>query len=309
MFTLFTTPKPFRGHIATIQRNAIRSWTLLRPKPEIIVFGDEAGVAEIAHELGLPHVPDVARNEYGTPLLSDIFAKAQSMASQKLLCFINADIILMNDTVEAARRIPFPQFLMSGQRWEVAINEDWEYSAGWEGRLRLYVQEHGRLRGPDAMDYFIFPGSLNVELPPFAVGRIGWDNWFVSYARNRKIPVVDASEAIMAVHQNHDYAHIRTDIADEPGGMQAWARGPEARRNLEIAGYADVLEGVYAGLYTLQDATWRFTAQGDIKPLPLHRGSPYKRLKRFLLVLPVVGNIMRYIKKTSFRRSRGGVSG
>jgi hypothetical protein len=308
MFTLFTTPKPFRGHIATIQRNAIRSWTLLRPQPEIIVFGDEEGAAEIAHKLGLRHVADVARNEYGTPLLSDLFAKARGMANHELLCFINADIILMSDVVAAIQRVPFPQFLMSGQRWEVDIDQDWDYSAGWEGRLRAYVHESGRLRAPNAMDYFVFPGNLEIELPPFAVGRIGWDNWFISYARKRKVAVIDASEAVMAVHQNHDYAHIRGDTAGEPGGMQAWTQGPEARRNMEIAGYADVLEGVYAELRTLQDATWRFTAQGDVKPLPLYRGSLYTRLKRFFLALPGVGNIMRYIKKTSFRRAGDGVS-
>lgn len=31
MITLFTTAKPFRGHDGIIQRNALRSWTLLRP--------------------------------------------------------------------------------------------------------------------------------------------------------------------------------------------------------------------------------------------------------------------------------------
>jgi hypothetical protein len=29
MLTFFTTAKPFRGHSETIQRNALKSWTLL----------------------------------------------------------------------------------------------------------------------------------------------------------------------------------------------------------------------------------------------------------------------------------------
>ena len=28
MLTIFTTPKPFRGHIGIIQRNALKSWTI-----------------------------------------------------------------------------------------------------------------------------------------------------------------------------------------------------------------------------------------------------------------------------------------
>ena len=51
MFTIFTIPKPFQGHIGTIQRNAIQSWTLLHPRPEIILFGSEAGTAQVAAEL------------------------------------------------------------------------------------------------------------------------------------------------------------------------------------------------------------------------------------------------------------------
>lgn len=40
--TIFAMPKPFGGHIATIQKNAIRSWARLRPA-QIILFGDEPG--------------------------------------------------------------------------------------------------------------------------------------------------------------------------------------------------------------------------------------------------------------------------
>ena len=34
MLTLVSTAKPFRGHFGLIQRNAIRSWAMLHPKPE-----------------------------------------------------------------------------------------------------------------------------------------------------------------------------------------------------------------------------------------------------------------------------------
>ena len=53
MLTLFTMPRLFRDHIAVIQRNAIRSWTLLRPRCEIILCGDDAGVASTAAELSV----------------------------------------------------------------------------------------------------------------------------------------------------------------------------------------------------------------------------------------------------------------
>ena len=53
MLTLFTIPKAFVGHIGDIQRNAIKSWTLLRPKCEVILLADDSGTSEVAEELGV----------------------------------------------------------------------------------------------------------------------------------------------------------------------------------------------------------------------------------------------------------------
>lgn len=297
MLTIFTIPKPFRGHIATIQRNAARSWALLRPQPEIIIFGDEEGTAEIARDLGLRHVPDVACNEYGTPLLSDVFSKAQGMASNELLCYVNADIILMGDFASAVQRIPFSPFLMAGQRWDIDIEQDWDYSPGWENRLREYVEQRGRLHPPQAIDYFAFPRNLELELPPFAVGRIGWDNWLIAHMRKRRIAVVDATEMIMAVHQNHDYSHIPVGTSGVKKGQEAWERGPEARRNIEITGHREFLEGDPTEKHTLEDANWRLTASGEVRPLSSRR-ELIRNLKR--LLPPAIRTPLRSIKHALF---------
>src|SRR3979411_2268445 len=124
MITLFATPKNFRGHIAMIQRNAIASWTRLTPRPEIFLFGDEQGTEEIAGELGIRHFPEVARNEFGTPLLGDLFRQAEQHASTPLLGYVNADIILTDDFIAALDRVRalYEKFMMVGQRWDL----DWE---------------------------------------------------------------------------------------------------------------------------------------------------------------------------------------
>jgi hypothetical protein len=53
MLTFFTTAKPFRGHDGITQKNALKSWTLLHPDVEVILFGNEDGAAEVAEELRL----------------------------------------------------------------------------------------------------------------------------------------------------------------------------------------------------------------------------------------------------------------
>ena len=84
--TIFATPKKFDGHIGVIQRNAITSWTHIQPKPEVILFGTEPGTAELAAELGLRHVSAVKCNEWGTPLVSDLFAQAEQLGSGSGVC-------------------------------------------------------------------------------------------------------------------------------------------------------------------------------------------------------------------------------
>jgi hypothetical protein len=232
VLTLFAIPKSFEGHIGIIQRNAITSWTLLRPQCEIILFGDDEGTGDVARELGVRHVPRVARNEWGTPLLNDIFEKAQKLATHDLCCFVNSDIIFMNDFMEAAQRLAAWKdcFLMAGRRWDLRVNDPLDFGLDWREKLRMQVARHGQLHSPAGIDYFLFKRGLWEDIPPFAIGRPAYDNWLLYHARSRGISLVDATRAVMAVHQNHDYpSHLQRER-----GVR-W-KSPEAKRNVELAG-------------------------------------------------------------------------
>jgi hypothetical protein len=107
LITFFSAPKPFAdAHIATIQCNAIQSWTLL-PDVEVLLIGAEKGLAGAAKELGVKHLPDVKCSQSGTPLISSMFQLARENSASDLLCIINTDMILMPDFLEAARRSLF----------------------------------------------------------------------------------------------------------------------------------------------------------------------------------------------------------
>src|SRR5512145_3128572 len=100
VLTIFTAPKPFTNpHIALIQRNAIRSWLALGPQVEVILIGEEEGLAEVAAEYGVRHLTNVERNANGTPLVSSMFALARQYSTSPLLACVNADILLMPDFV------------------------------------------------------------------------------------------------------------------------------------------------------------------------------------------------------------------
>src|SRR5438105_13578768 len=97
MLTIFAIPKDFKGQFEAIQLNAIQSWTLLEPRPEIILFGDDEGTAEVAARFGLRHVSSVERNEYGTPRVDRLFLAAQKVAANDLRSYIKPHIILAKE--------------------------------------------------------------------------------------------------------------------------------------------------------------------------------------------------------------------
>ena len=251
MLSIFSLPKPFKGHIGIIQRNAVASWVKLGSSCEIVLFGDEEGIADTAKEFGVRHVPDVARNEHGTPLLNDVFAKAERIGKHDLLCYLNGDIILGSDFIQAVNSVRTwtDKFLLVGECWDVRVDEKLPFeNLDWENHLRELVEQKGTSRGPWYIDYFAFNRGLYENLPPFAVGRAGFDNWLIWKARSAGAAVVDVTKAVKAVHQNHDYSHVA-------GGREWSYRGVEAKTNAQLAGGP-------AHLYMILDATHRLSTRG-----------------------------------------------
>jgi hypothetical protein len=217
VLTLFSVPKPFVGEIGEIQRRSLSSWKALGV--EVVLLGDEDGVAEAAGVAGVGHVPEIERTEHGTPRLDSAFREADRVAANPLRCFVNADVLFQDDLLPAVRVVEqaAPRFLLVGQ-----------------------TVENSKLRGAAALDYFVFPSDLYADVPPFAIGRACFDNWLVWRARQEGI-VVDATASVVAVHQPHGYDHL------EGGKLEAYY-GEEAARNLELAGGK-------SHLYTIHDAS------------------------------------------------------
>lgn len=244
-----------------IQRNAIKSWTLLSDV-EVILLGEEAGLAEAAYDLGVKHLPNVARNESGTPLISSMFQLAREKSTSDLLCIINADMILMHDFVEAARRSRLSQstldrgqrneFVLLSQRWDLDVTQTIEFTEGWQNLLRSIVHGQGQLHRPAGSDFFLFPKSCYLNIPNFTIGRAGWDNWMIYKARKEGWTVIDCTPSVMIVHQNHDYSHL-------PGGKPHYEH-PDTNENIRLAG------GQANIRYTILDSTHQLVDGKLIRP-------------------------------------------
>jgi hypothetical protein len=244
MLTIFAMPRAFEGPFDLIQRNAIISWTRLQPKCDIVLFGNDRGTPELAAELGLRHFPDVACNSHGTPLVSDLFEQAERAASADVLAYVNADIILLSDFMEALHvvRRDCKRFLLVGQRRNINLANAIDFNGNWEQRYRELGLKTGTLY--PGIDYFVYPRQFWSGIPAFALGRYHWDNWFLYAARLRKAPVIDATQRVLALHQNHP---VREDLI----------HGPESKQN-------SVLLGAAWNRFTTYDVTHQLTSSGLI---------------------------------------------
>lgn len=250
MLTLFTTLKPFTDpFIAMIQRNAIQSWLSLRPQCQIILLGKDRGVKEAAEEYNVLHIPEIRHNAQGLPFISSLFSEAQKNASFPYLCYLNGDIILMDNFLHAVKRVAAQQkrFLAVGRRWDLTIKNSLSFVRGWQGTLRRSVHKRGILHGNSGIDFFVFPKRTFSRIPDLVVGRGGWDNWMIYYARRNGIPVIDITEATTIIHQEHD----------TPGTRKKAKRfnDEDAKRNISLA-------GGYENLLTIRDADFILKKHG-----------------------------------------------
>jgi len=124
----------------------------------------------------------------------------------------------------------------------------------------------------------VFNRGLFTDLLPFALGRAAFDNWLLWRATVGGAALVDASSEVLAVHQNHDYAHHKQ------GQKGVW-EGPEARRNRELMETWD-------HCYFLTDASHRLTPSGlrrnraaEHRRRRLNRSALFQRGRRVRLAL------------------------
>jgi hypothetical protein len=250
VLTLFAIPKAFVGHTGVIQRNALRSWTLLRPAPEIILFGNDPGVAETAAEFGFQHVPKVGLNEFGTPLFSDMFAQAQRLAAHELLCHVNADIIVTGSLFLAIERLRerCGMFLMFCTPWNLRVDQEIGFGPDWEDQLRCRIQASGQPPKPAGVDTFLFPRGFYDRMPPFAVGRTVQDNWLLYRACRAGLSAVDATRFVLSVHQDHaGTTHYGSLLMND-----------QFRRNRQLAGR-------WASSFVAADLPYELMENGELR--------------------------------------------
>ena len=272
-----------------------------------MIAGMEKGIEEICKEFNLIHIPEVERTEFGTPLVSSVFQLGQSRTNATVLCYINSDIMLMNDFLRATETIAaqMPKFLMVGQRTDLDIREAWNFdSVNWEENLRTLLAQKGTLHAPNGIDFFCFPRGMFTDIPPLVIGRPGFDNWLVWRARVDRVPIVDVTEAVKIVHQNHKSTYVvRTLSSQEYSSIKtrigsSWLKSdgnwveliPDSQQNIMLVP-DDKNLNIWA-------ATWMVDQKGKLKPrrLVLKPAYLYYQLRYVVPIYwPAFGKVSRWI--------------
>jgi hypothetical protein len=239
MLTLFTTARPFRGRTALIQRNALRSWTLLHRDVQIILFGDADGSQEVAWELGIHFEAHPQVTASGAVRMDYMFATAHRRARYRTLCYVPCDTLLLRDFCDALNRVEalYYEFLMVGRACSMNLEAVRHFGdPDWRGKLR----ERGELTDhrfcADRPAYVAFSrGAYLADLPALAIDSPLCTRWLLWKA------LVDASEMVLAVRQRDD-----SSLSPEDENALAEADGPStalcgSRRHLGTVAHARYL--------------------------------------------------------------------
>ena len=160
--------------------------------------------------------------------MNAFFEQVQVMFPDRLLNYINSDILLFDDFTPALNRLPQDKpFVAVGSRWELTVPDGINIQT--EARLEL-LREKALQTGKflaHTQEYFVFRSGLYFNMLPFAVGRSAYDNWLIYEARRRGVRVINLNPMVVAVHQTHDYSYVS-------GWNGIFSEGPEAEANRRL---------------------------------------------------------------------------
>lgn len=231
--TLFTT-WIYDEEKLSLNNRTLQNWRSLHGI-NVIVFSNCSKVKLISEQAGWTVLP-VIREAAACPILPDMFLEAQRKFRSTYYGYANGDLLFTDGLMKTLEKI-FCKFqndkkiLIVGRRTNVNSSLLSGINSQFGDEVEDYAIKYGERFQPDALDYFItntlFPWE---NFLPLAVGRRGYDNWVLAYARLNNFTVIDASDSVTCLHQTLDWR----------GNYEGLHKGKYNDYNVEIIEKQDV---------------------------------------------------------------------
>ena len=191
-----------------IQENTLRNWASFRPFVQPVLFDSHSDkrLLDMALSLGW-HILPTAESHQGLPYLKQLFKAVAAKYKSTFYGFSNGDILYeygMIDTLVAVRDAlrELKQALVIGRRTNVSIGNSTRLFD--PRRVTSAARQNGTLFQHDAEDYFFIAHNDFIweQVPDIVIGRPGYDNFLVAKAWRAGVPVIDATNTLVALHQS-----------------------------------------------------------------------------------------------------------
>jgi len=192
--TFFTIPQAFDNQSNLMQWQAIKSWTLLNPKPDIFLLGNAPGVAAIANELGLYHIPNVDQNSS----ISDIAKWLDRIINNTILVYLNPSVILTEGFTQTIQYVDNAHFLLTGQYRTLQMEGLIDFNdTQWPHQLRITADKQAMPQGQLQNVYLVFTKQLLKQL--FVLDpnvEYSFEKQLFYAALRKYYPIIDGSSII-----------------------------------------------------------------------------------------------------------------
>jgi hypothetical protein len=114
MISILSSFKPFRGDAAPLQTGSLLNWRSLGEDLEIILYGDEEGVADQARKYGATHIPNILSSPRGVPRFDAIAEHAAANGKFDRQMYLNGDILLPPNFPAFRQAVSLDRYLWLG---------------------------------------------------------------------------------------------------------------------------------------------------------------------------------------------------
>ncbi|XXQ33419.1 Nucleotide-diphospho-sugar transferase domain-containing protein [Plasmodiophora brassicae] len=259
ILTLVITPKSLSSHRNAVSEAKVRfAFRMMASLPDVnvVVLSRNCQVLLLAREMGLPTFQFTTGSDVEDLTYRHVLHVVDRVipSTSPAVGFSNSDIIFdrsLGDTVRAAlahaTSSGWRSWFLQGTRTNFDLppeNLD-SLMSSWNAEhppaLKDIVAASGRTFHIDAQDYFIFNRGIELNwhcMPPFLLGGVYFDNWFVGLVNTKPgMEVIDGSQTILAAHIAHgahrkeSHATSASEINLLLGEKHFWAHGfiPDAR--------------------------------------------------------------------------------